>query len=114
MNSNIITPVGYLFKKGDFLQKMFTINIIYEKTTTKYKVFLLIKRQQTFFELMGFHAFLTTYITQPNVTNFLCKDPPVEMNIFFLKEIFFNNSELLKNISEELLIPHPINLYNLI
>jgi hypothetical protein len=26
---------------------------------------------------MGFYAFLTTYTTQPSVTNFLCKDPLV-------------------------------------
>ena len=51
------------------------INIIYDKTTTKYKVslFLIIKRQQTFLAIMGFYAFLTTYTTQPSVTNFLCK-----------------------------------------
>jgi len=47
MNSNIIIPVGYLLLKGDFLQKKFTIKIIYDKTTTKYKVslFLIIKGQ---------------------------------------------------------------------
>jgi len=67
-----------------FLQKKFTINIIYDMTTTKYKVslFLIIKRQQTFFAIMGFYAFLTIYTTQSSVTNFLCKDPPFLPKIF--------------------------------
>ncbi len=52
--------------------------MIYDKTTTKYKVslFLIIKRQQNFFATIGFYALLTTYTTHPIVTNFLFKDSP--------------------------------------
>jgi len=67
------------------IEKKFTINKTYDlKTTTKYKVVLLliIKRQQTSFAIMGFYAFLSTYTTQPSVTNFLCKDPPYRTDIF--------------------------------
>jgi hypothetical protein len=68
--------------KRRFSTKKFTINIIHDKTTTQYKVSLVlkIKRQQTFFAIMSFYAFLTTNTTQPSVTNFLCKDPPGTTN----------------------------------
>jgi len=50
-------PVGYIIKRR-FSTKKFKINILYDKTTTKYKVFLflIIKRQQTFFAIIGFYA----------------------------------------------------------
>jgi len=56
-----------LLKQGDFLQKKLAMSIIYDATTTKYKVSLFFfKVQQTFFEILSYFSFL------PNHQQFKC------------------------------------------
>ena len=86
-----------------FSEKKFKINIIYDKTTNKYKVSLFWaypKRQQTFFAIIVFMPFWPT--TPPSVTNFLCKDPPYLLKKS--KKIRLGNREK-STLSEDLEVP---------